>query len=122
MSRGDSAANSASDSAANSASDSAANSAFTRFDVIVVGGGPAGSIAACDLARRGLNVVVFERKRFPRPKVCGAFVSPEAWSDLEAVGLDSLVRQAGAVEIRAGALISRDGTRLDIPFPSCSRT
>jgi geranylgeranyl reductase family protein len=40
-------------------------------DVIVVGGGPAGSLAAIAAARRGVRVVLLDRKRFPRDKPCG---------------------------------------------------
>jgi geranylgeranyl reductase family protein len=46
------------------------------FDVIVVGGGPAGSVMAWSLARRGVKVAVIERETFPREKVCGDFVEP----------------------------------------------
>jgi len=41
-------------------------------DVIVVGAGPAGSMAAYELARRGVSVLILEKSAFPRYKVCGA--------------------------------------------------
>ena len=46
------------------------------FDVIVVGGGPAGSVMAWELARRGVEVIVLDRASFPRDKVCGDYIEP----------------------------------------------
>jgi geranylgeranyl reductase family protein len=46
------------------------------YDVIVCGGGPAGSAMAWALSRQGVRVAVVERSRFPREKVCGDFVEP----------------------------------------------
>ncbi|MCA1782146.1 MAG: FAD-dependent oxidoreductase [Intrasporangiaceae bacterium] len=42
-----------------------------RADVVVVGAGPGGAAAAANLAARGHDVVLFEKDRFPRDKVCG---------------------------------------------------
>ncbi len=48
------------------------------FDLIVVGGGPAGTSAAITAARAGAQVLLLERGKFPRHKVCGEFVSAES--------------------------------------------
>ncbi len=47
-------------------------------DLIIIGGGPAGSSAAISAARGGARVLLLERGRFPRHKVCGEFVSAES--------------------------------------------
>ncbi|MGC2744347.1 MAG: NAD(P)/FAD-dependent oxidoreductase [Candidatus Angelobacter sp.] len=49
-----------------------------QYDLIVVGAGPAGSACAITAARAGANVLLLEKDRFPRQKVCGEFVSPES--------------------------------------------
>jgi menaquinone-9 beta-reductase len=48
------------------------------YDLIVIGGGPAGTSAAITAARSGASVLLLERARFPRHKVCGEFVSAES--------------------------------------------
>jgi menaquinone-9 beta-reductase len=53
------------------------------YDLIVIGGGPAGTSAAIKAARNGFGVLLLERGRFPRHKVCGEFVSSEALSLLK---------------------------------------
>lgn len=60
----------------------------SMYDLMVIGGGPAGTSAAITAARRGRRVLLLERGRFPRHKVCGEFVSSES---LELLGelLDS---------------------------------
>jgi menaquinone-9 beta-reductase len=49
-----------------------------NFDLIVIGGGPGGCVAAITAARIGAKVLLLERGKFPRHKVCGEFVSAES--------------------------------------------
>jgi choline dehydrogenase-like flavoprotein len=46
-------------------------------DVLIVGGGPAGSAAAWKLTRGGADVLVLDRERFPRLKLCAGWITPE---------------------------------------------
>ncbi len=57
------------------------------FDVIVLGGGPAGTSAALGLSHQGWKVALLEKQSFPRPKLCGEFISPDGVRLLEALGL-----------------------------------
>ena len=58
-----------------------------NFDVIVVGGGPAGSAAACYAADEGLKVLLLEKDNYPRDKVCGDAVGGKALKHLEELGI-----------------------------------
>jgi geranylgeranyl reductase family protein len=55
----------------------------TRYDVIIVGGGPGGSTAAWTLAGAGLRPLLLDATHFPRPKVCAGWVTLEALADAE---------------------------------------
>ena len=52
-------------------------------DVLIVGGGPAGSACAWKLRHSGLNVAILDRQHFPRDKVCGGWITPAVLSKLE---------------------------------------
>ena len=49
-----------------------------NFDLAIIGGGPAGALAAILAAEAGFSVVILERKNKPRPKLCGGFISKRA--------------------------------------------
>jgi 2-polyprenyl-6-methoxyphenol hydroxylase-like FAD-dependent oxidoreductase len=59
-------------------------------DVIVVGAGPAGTIAAIVLARAGVRVTVLDRARFPREKLCGDTINPGTLAILRRLSLEPL--------------------------------
>ncbi len=80
-------------------------------EVIVVGAGPAGAIAALVLARAGVGVRVLDRARFPRFKLCGDSVNPGALAILRRLGLASAVDDALPVD---GMIVtSESGTRVE---------
>ena len=54
-----------------------------QYDVLVVGGGPAGSTCARALVAGGARVAVIDRAEFPRVKLCAGWLSPAIWDVLE---------------------------------------
>ena len=69
------------------------------WDVIVIGAGVAGGLAAFDCARRGLRVLLVEKRSFPRWKVCGCCFNANAMAALTAAGLPDLFCDQGAVPL-----------------------
>ena len=69
---------------------------MSEFDVIIVGGGPAGASAAIQLAASGARVLLAERERFPREKLCGEFISPECLEHFARLGVLERMSSGGA--------------------------
>ena len=83
-------------------------------DVLIVGGGPGGSSCAYWLADAGWDVVVVEKKRFPREKTCGDGLTPRAVRQIADMGLeDALAGSHRYTGLRAHGF----GQVLEMPWP-----
>lgn len=92
-----------------------------KAEVLIVGGGLAGSAAAIGLARAGRDVVLMERDAQAQHKVCGEFLSREALKYLELLGVG--VEGMGAVAIRSVRLAHQAGvSEAELPFRAMSVT
>jgi len=83
-------------------------------DVLVVGAGPAGSATAIQLARGGLHVVLVDQHTFPRDKVCGDALIPDAHAALRQLGLQRAV-MARAHRVDHVGCVAPHGGRVDVP-------
>lgn len=93
--------------AALQASISLRDAAAKRWDAVVIGAGPAGSVAAIVLARLGQRVLLVDRATFPRDKVCGCCLGPAAMATLDELGLTESLDAHGPapldrIDLRAG--------------------
>ncbi len=85
-------------------------------DVVVIGSGVTGSIVARELALSGLDVLLVERKPFPRRKVCGCCLNARAIHGLKAVGLADIVEGLKPVELNQLSLRAF-GRAAELPMP-----
>ncbi|HEX5418896.1 MAG TPA: NAD(P)/FAD-dependent oxidoreductase [Gammaproteobacteria bacterium] len=79
----------------------------TRYDALVIGAGPAGSMTSALLARAGWNVALIEKCAFPRRKVCGEFLSAPTWPIFDELGIGSALRSLAGPPIRRVGLFAR---------------
>jgi menaquinone-9 beta-reductase len=86
-----------------------------NYDVIVAGGGPAGTSAAIHLAHGGGRVLLVEQKRFPRAKLCGEFISPECWRHFERLGVGAAMKSAGPALLAETVFYSSKGHHVAVP-------
>ena len=96
------------------ASPGCADALPARCDVVVVGAGPAGSACAQGLAAAGWDVVLVDQQRFPRDKVCGDGLIPDAHQALRRLGVHDEVMDQAFVAPAVGCVGPRGG-RIDVP-------
>lgn len=87
----------------------------STFDVVVVGAGPSGAVAATVLARAGLRVCLVDRARFPRPKLCGDTLNPGALAVLRRLGMASDI-DATSLALE-GMRVTGDGVTVEARYP-----
>ncbi len=81
-----------------------------QTDVIILGAGPAGSTLALRLAAGGLRVLLIDKKKFPREKVCGEFLNPRGVALLEELGLKEAVELHSPESVFGQKIHSENGS------------
>ncbi len=85
------------------------------YDVIIVGGGPAGTSASVHLATEGARVALVEREKFPRAKLCGEFISPECLAHFARLGVLDEMRAGGGARLAETFFFARSGRSVGVP-------
>ena len=83
----------------------------SRFDALVVGSGPAGSVAATVLARGGARVALVDKAQFPRDKACGDLVGPRGVQLLADLGIEL----EGTVPVGDMVVVGPTARRVTLP-------
>src|ERR1700733_5162077 len=92
---------------------------MTDWDVIIIGGGPAGTASAAQLAQAGRRVLLLEKEPGPHHKVCGEFISTEAQYYLDKLGLDLLALGAKPID-HVSIVHGSKATLTALPFKALS--
>src|SRR5215213_2807110 len=86
-----------------------------EFDAIIVGGGPAGASAGVHLAASGARVLLAERERFPRAKLCGEFISPECLGHFARLGVLEEMGRGGGARVSETVFYAPSGRGVSVP-------
>ncbi|MBA4124742.1 MAG: NAD(P)/FAD-dependent oxidoreductase [Acidobacteria bacterium] len=87
-----------------------------KSKILIVGAGPAGASLAIRLARENFRVCLIERERFPRPKLCGEFISPECLEHFRELDVLDEMLSAGGERIAETVFYAPDGKSIGVPI------
>src|SRR2546422_10314209 len=89
---------------------------YPMLDVLIVGAGPAGAVAAMLLARAGARVRLVDRADFPRDKLCGDTVNPGTLARLRRLGIGAAVDARG-LRVDGMLVTGERGTAIEGRYP-----
>ncbi len=96
----------------------ASNASDTKtYDVIVVGGGPGGSSTSMFLAKKGYKVLLLDKAKYPRDKICGDAISGKSVGMLKELGIEHEMEKIDNAKVFGLVFSSPEGKMLEIPFP-----
>ncbi len=91
------------------------------YDVIIVGGGPAGATCAAFCAQLGFKTLVLEKASFPRDKVCGDCINPSCWPILERLEIAERLLSLPHSKLEEVEFIGLRGRSIKFPLTKSSR-
>ena len=87
-----------------------------KYDAIIVGAGPSGAACACLLSQQGVKVLLLDKARFPRDKVCGDAIGGKALNVLARIGAEEELKQKGFQRSSGLVFSSPNGAEVEIPL------
>lgn len=89
---------------------------MSSYKVVIVGGGLAGLTAALHLSKYNIDVLLIEKEKYPRHKVCGEYVSNEVLPYLNSLGMDPFLYGAKKMEHFELSAVSGNSCKAELPL------
>ena len=84
-----------------------------HYDIIIVGAGPAGASSAIIAAQSGLNVLLCDKMKFPREKICGDCINPKIWPLLNLLRVSEKVKSQPFIRLENICVINSAGKQIN---------
>jgi len=88
------------------------------YDIVVIGGGPAGASAALFLEKKGYRVALLDQAFFPRDKVCGEFISPAADDIFSDLGILESIEALNPMRLCGVVISANENSCLQVDYPN----